>query len=252
VHHYFFVAAFLDPRTKPLLKDIMTNLHLSQLKKDIVNLMVAEGERKKQIQIDNQERNKEGRGSETASVNLPATAASHRVASMFQGLNTMSAEQQVEDNEDEEEDMIRNICYAEFQRYKNVSIDLHNIEGSFNDALAWWKRNDSKYPLLAMLAHECLAIPATSASSERIWSRASRILSLKRASLKPEVAQQIMFVKENLSILRKHYHTLAMRERSKDRQFMVEYEMSYLPPLEGLSLEDDKNGQIIDVGQSDE
>jgi hypothetical protein len=123
VHHYFFVAAFLDPCTKPLLKDIMTNQHLSQLKKDIVNLMVDEGERKKQIQIDNdnEERNTERRGSETESVNVPATAASHRVASMFQGLNTMSAEQD-EDNEDEEEDMIRNICYAEFQRYKNVSI----------------------------------------------------------------------------------------------------------------------------------
>jgi hypothetical protein len=122
----------------------------------------------------------------------------------------------------------------------------------FNDALAWWKRNDSKYPLFAMLAHEYLAIPATSAPSERIWSRASRILSLKKAALKPEVAQRIMFVKENLSILHKHYHTLALRERSKDQQFMVEYEMNYLPPLEGLSLEDNENGQIIDVGQNDE
>jgi hypothetical protein len=110
---------FLDPRTKPLLKDILTNQHLSQLKKDIVNLMVDEGEHKKQIQIDNdnEERNTERKGSETKSVNITATAASHRVASMFQGLNTMSAEQD-EDNEDEEEDMIRNICYAEFQRYK--------------------------------------------------------------------------------------------------------------------------------------
>jgi hypothetical protein len=169
VHHYFFVAAFLDPRTKPLLKDIMTNQHLNQLKKDIVNLMVDEGECKKQIQIDNdnEERNTERRGSETKSVNVPATAASHRVASMFQGLNTMSAEQD-EDNEEEEENMIRNISYAEFQRYKNVLIALHNIDGSFNDALAWWKRNDSKYPLLAPLAHEYLAIPATSAPSERI------------------------------------------------------------------------------------
>ncbi len=103
-----------------------------------------------------------------------------------------------------------------------------------------------------MLAHEYFAIPATLAPSERIWSRASRILSLKRASLKPEVAQRIMFVKENLTILHTHYHTLSMRERSNDRQFMVEYEMNYLSQLEGLSLEDNKNGQTIDVGQSDE
>jgi hypothetical protein len=39
VHCCIFIAAYLDPRTKPLLKDIMTNQHLSQLKKDIVELI---------------------------------------------------------------------------------------------------------------------------------------------------------------------------------------------------------------------
>jgi hypothetical protein len=66
------------------------------------------------------------------------------------------------------------------------------------------------------------------------------------------VAQQIMFVKENLSILHKHYHTLAMKEKYDSRQLMVEYEMNYLPSLKGLSLEDDNNREIIDVGQMDE
>ncbi len=46
-----------------------------------------------------------------------------------------------------------------------------------------------------------LAVPAMSAPSERIRSRASRILTLKRANLKPKVAQRIMFIKENLGIL---------------------------------------------------
>jgi hypothetical protein len=212
--------------------------------------MVAEGERKKQSEIDNEERQTE-RISGSKSVNAPATTTSHRVASMFQGLNTMSAEQD-KDIEDEEDDMIRNIFYAELQRYKHVSIALHNIDSSFNNVLAWWRRNATK--LLATLAREYLAIPATLAPSERIWSRASRILSLKRASLKPEVAQRMMFVKESLSILHRHYHTLVMRERSNNQKFMVQCEMSYLTPLllEGLSLEDGKNGQIIDVGQSDE
>ena len=67
--------------------------------------------------------------------------------------------------------MMRNICNAEFQRYKSISIALHNIDSSFNNVLAWWKRNATKFPLLATLAHEYLAIPATSAPSERIWSR---------------------------------------------------------------------------------
>ena len=45
---------------------------------------------------------------------------------------------------------------------------------------------------------------------------------------------------------------MAMRERSNNRQFMVEYEMNYPPPLEGLSLEDEEHGQIIDGGQGDD
>jgi hypothetical protein len=61
-----------------------------------------------------------------------------------------------------------------------------------------------------------------------------------------------MFVKENLSILHKHYHTLAMKEKDDSRQFMVEYEMNYLPSLKGLSLENKNNGEITDVGQMDE
>ncbi len=123
-------------------------------------------------------------GTETFST---PTAASDQMARMFYGLNTMSVEQDEDANEDEDDEMMRNICYAEFQRYKNVSIALHNTDGSFNEPLAWWKKS-TKFPLLATLAHEYLAIHATSAPSERIWSRASRVLSLKRASLKPEVA----------------------------------------------------------------
>jgi hypothetical protein len=205
--------------------------------------MIAEGARKKEIKggIEEKQRSK---NAGTENVPIP-TAASHRMARMFHGLNTMSTEQH--EDEDEDDDMLGNICYAEFQRYKNVSIALHNIDGSFNDPLAWWKKNATKFPLLATLAREYLAIPATSAPSERIWSRASRVLSLKRASLKAEVAQRIMFVNENLSILHKHYQTLAMKEKGDDRQFMVEYEMNYLPPLES-----DKDGHKIDVGQSDE
>ena len=42
-----------------------------------------------------------------------------------------------------------------------------------------------------------------------------------------EVAQRIMFVKENLRILRKHYHDLALADRDND-DFLVELEMSYL------------------------
>ena len=90
-----------------------------------------------------------------------------------------------------------------------------------------------------------LAIPATSAPSERILSRVSRILCLQRASLKPELAQRIMFVKENLHILHKHYRALVLADRDNN-DFLVELEMSY------LFGDDDNEDAEIDVGQSDE
>ena len=112
VHHYFFVAAFLDPRTKPLLKDMMTNQHFTQLKNDVVSMMIAEGARKKEIKggIEEKQRSK---NAGTENVPIP-TAASHRMARMFHGLNTISTEQH--EDEDEDDDMLGNICYAEFQR----------------------------------------------------------------------------------------------------------------------------------------
>jgi hypothetical protein len=106
---------------------------------------------------------------------------------------------------------------AEFNRFKqnNVSISLYKADDSFGDLLEWRKRNHQlKYPYLAMLAHLYLAVPATSAPSERIWSKASRILTLKRTKLKLKVAQRIMFIKENLGILHKYYVFLAKGDKT--------------------------------------
>jgi hypothetical protein len=95
-------------------------------------------------------------------------------------------------------------------------------------------------------ARSYLAVPATSAPSERIWSRASRILTLKRANLKPKVALRIIFIKENLGILHKYYVSLAKGNRTEDQQYLIKMEIKYLPLLgEG-------DGDHIDVGQHDE
>ena len=245
VHHYFFIAAFLDPRTKLLLKDMMTDINLQQLEHDIFVLMMTE----KALMKDQRNNHNNPPEEEVATQDQNAsvqTAASLRMARMFHGLKTtgMAVENQ---EEDEEEDLTRSKCHAELRKFKhgNVSIDLHKADGTFNDPLMWWKKNESSFTLLARLARMFLAIPATSAPSERIWSRVSRILCLQRASLKPEVAQRIMFVKENLHILRKHYRALVLADRDND-DFLVELEMSY------LFGDDDNEDAEIDVGQSDE
>jgi hypothetical protein len=137
---------------------------------------------------------------------------------------------------------------VEFNRCKqnSVSVPLYKADGSFGDPLEWWKRNQLKYLYLARLACLYLAVPATSAPSERIWSRVSRILTLKRANLKPKVAQRIMFIKENLGILHKYYVSLAKGNKTEDQKYLIKMELKYLPLLgEG-------DGDDIAVGQNDE
>ena len=80
----------------------------------------------------------------------------------------------------------------------------------------------AKFPILTKLAMRYLAIPATSAASERVWSRASRIISMKRARLSLEVVERIMFVRENNWILHKYYEEITGK-KVKD---------VYLPVLE--------------------
>jgi hypothetical protein len=58
--------------------------------------------------------------------------------------------------------------------------------------LEWWKLHSLEYPTLARIAKDFHAIPATSVSSERIFSKAERLLSSTRTRLKGDVVRKIM------------------------------------------------------------
>uniref|UniRef100_G3N6T4 HAT C-terminal dimerisation domain-containing protein n=1 Tax=Gasterosteus aculeatus TaxID=69293 RepID=G3N6T4_GASAC len=60
--------------------------------------------------------------------------------------------------------------------------------------LSWWKSNEARFPALASLAKSFLCIPATSTSSERLFSAAGNIASKKRASLTPEKVKVRVFL----------------------------------------------------------
>jgi len=122
---------------------------------------------------------------------------------------------------------------------------LYNNEHAFNDPLQWWKPNCVKCPYTANVAHLYLAVAATSAPSERVWSHAARILSLHCARLDDKPVGSIMFVREHIKYLRKHYCKLAKEETESHSHFLVDLELEYLPPLVG---EEEEEG---DVGQND-
>ena len=61
--------------------------------------------------------------------------------------------------------------------------------------LKWWARNAHKYPLIANVARNVLAVPASSGPSERVFSQSGLVMTQRRNRLKPERLETLMFLK---------------------------------------------------------
>ncbi len=240
IHQFFFIAALIDPRIAPLLRTLMTANDYTELKDDVAELMIAKMKASKP--------NGNNHATETpatptsAATSTPTTSQAKRarkMGAMFHGLDTRAqnvanvARDDADDNSDED---LRRICKEELERYllnaNKGCCPLETENNTFNDPMIWWKANEGKYAYVAVLAKKYLAIPATSAPSERIWSRASRILSLRRARLNDDIVSRIMYTKENLRFLHKHYVTLAKKEADDSLHKMLELDVKYLPPID--------------------
>ncbi|KAH7958664.1 hypothetical protein HPB49_004079 [Dermacentor silvarum] len=81
---------------------------------------------------------------------------------------------------------------AQFDAYLSEPQLGHNL-----DALKWWKDNESKFPLVAELAKKYMCIPASSASSERVFLTAGNIITAKRSCLLPENVSCLVFLYQN-------------------------------------------------------
>eukprot|EP00981_Chlorochromonas_danica_P008816 scaffold2312_cov165-Ochromonas_danica.AAC.56 len=63
--------------------------------------------------------------------------------------------------------------------------------------LLWWAENAYKYPFLSMIARKMLCIPATSASSERLFSLAGRTITDERSTLGSSLARNLIYLRAN-------------------------------------------------------
>ena len=86
---------------------------------------------------------------------------------------------------------------AELEAYvASPCIMSKNIDGSNVDILKWWKEiGEKRYPHIALMAHQYLAVPATSAAVERIFSFAGLSYSDLRKSLHDTTIEEFMWIK---------------------------------------------------------
>ncbi len=230
--HELFVASFLDPRVAPLLSDMMTPDDYNMLKSDVIDFMVAKLKaRSDNLFNENAPKEKSAPATQPPQNNSKCSQLKDK---MFRGLNTKSLDAATATGNDpnDNDTALRAVCKSELDRYLHDAINkgacaMYDENDAFNDPLKWWKENGAKYPYVANIARKYLAIPATSAPSERVWSRLARILSLRRACLSDDLVGHMMYVKENLLFLRKHYCSLRKKEMSKDLHHLVDLEFNY-------------------------
>ncbi|KAG2712806.1 hypothetical protein I3760_04G143400 [Carya illinoinensis] len=60
------------------------------------------------------------------------------------------------------------------------------------DILDWWKINEVKYPILAKVAQDVMAIPVSTVSSESAFSAEGRVLDPFRSSLSPRTVEALV------------------------------------------------------------
>ncbi|KAI8550039.1 hypothetical protein RHMOL_Rhmol06G0073200 [Rhododendron molle] len=64
------------------------------------------------------------------------------------------------------------------------------------DVLAWWKRNEDKYPVLSIMARDLLTPPVSSVASESAFSAGIRVLDEKRNRLAPDILDCLICLKD--------------------------------------------------------
>lgn len=84
----------------------------------------------------------------------------------------------------------------EFSKYLSEPQIDHNLNPS-----AWWQAHEASFPAISKTAKQILCIPASSASSERVFSSAGNIVSAKRNCLSPHNVCMLVFLYQNRNFL---------------------------------------------------
>ena len=200
------IASALDPRTKSLLP--FPPAEHAAIWEEVFKLMVKVKAEKGAVTGDTAVTtttlDRESSGRKKAKIG-------HNVRELFGDLIASTNAQAATVNTDD----TNKACREELTRYQlEVCLPIIcNTSGSFTDPLLWWVSHAHQYPTLFELSLRYLSIPATSAPSERLWSVASRIVTIRRASLESKIIGDLMFVKENSILMNQHFYNLTGKER---------------------------------------
>ncbi|XP_050238141.1 zinc finger BED domain-containing protein RICESLEEPER 2-like [Mercurialis annua] len=84
-------------------------------------------------------------------------------------------------------------CFTNKKNELDIYLDeviLEDVEEL--DILKWWKLNSERFPILARMAQDILAVPISTVASESTFSTGGRILDAFRSSLTPKIVEALI------------------------------------------------------------
>jgi hypothetical protein len=96
---------------------------------------------------------------------------------------------------------------VEVASFRNAAVLSHE-----KCPLGWWKEAHTSYPGLARLARRTLCIPATSATSERLFSQAGLTVTKLRNRLSSDNVSMLLFLRMSWPVVDAH------KRRGRKRQ----------------------------------
>jgi hypothetical protein len=92
------------------------------------------------------------------------------------------------------------VMQNEFEQYSGMAREPRST-----DILLWWKTNEKKFPVLARMARDYLAMPATSVPCERAFSSSDDVATDDRNRLTPLSITATMCLKSWLRFLKESF-----------------------------------------------
>ena len=124
---------------------------------------------------------------------------------------------------------------AQIEVYLNKLPKMIDPDG---DILGYWKSHEVSVPDLARFARSILCIPASSASSERLFSQAGRIITTQRTAISSSRAEQLVFIHDNYSKIASNVKAWDLGMKNKNNESRAEKDAEEEPEQEEEELND--------------
>ncbi|KAI3829005.1 hypothetical protein L1987_03118 [Smallanthus sonchifolius] len=94
------------------------------------------------------------------------------------------------------------------------------------DILAWWKGNESTFPVLSAMARDLLTVQASTVASESVFSLSGRVLSIRRTRLTPAAMEMCICLKDHLDAVDRRQDRSSLEDGIEVEEFIHESEVN--------------------------